>query len=190
MMTPEQLLETLAEADSRQYGDEDVSQLEHALQCAALADVEDGRPAMIIAALLHDVGHLVHKSDLSLIRRGTDDRHELMGGRLLEWWFGPAVAVPVRLHVAAKRYLCRAEPGYWDLLSVVSKASLEIQGGPFTLEEAAAFSQLPYAIEAVRLRRWDERAKIADLVVPPLANYRDLIAEMLAPDEPAMVAMA
>ncbi len=190
MMTPKQLIETLAEAGSRQYGDEAVSQLEHALQCAALANVEDGRPEMVAAALFHDVGHLVHKTDRSIVKRGTDDRHELMGGRLLEGWFGPTVFMPVRLHVAAKRYLCTAEAGYWDILSAASKRSLEIQGGRFTREEVEAFAQLPYAMEAVQLRRWDERAKIAALAVPPLDSYRDLVADVLAPDEPTVVEMA
>jgi phosphonate degradation associated HDIG domain protein len=137
------------------YG-EGVTQLEHALQCATLADAAGVGPALVTAALLHDIGHLLRgEADAA----ASDDRHEGKGAQALAGLFGPDVRGPVALHVAAKRYLCAREPDYFDALSPASKASLQLQGGPFDAGQADAFEQRPFSREAVALRRWDDRGK-------------------------------
>jgi phosphonate degradation associated HDIG domain protein len=137
------------------YG-EGVTQLEHALQCAALAEAAGAGPALVAAALLHDIGHLLRsEADAA----ASDDRHEGKGAQALAGLFGPDMRGPVALHVAAKRYLCAREPDYFDALSPASKASLQLQGGPFDAGQADAFEQRPFAREAVALRRWDDLGK-------------------------------
>lgn len=166
------LLDVLADRGHVRYGREHVSVLEHALQCAALAEREDAAPSLIVAALLHDVGHLVHYLGDDPTGRGIDDRHEHVGAATLARWFDKRVSEPVRLHVPAKRYLCAVDPTYFNTLSAGSRASLELQGGPMTTAEATAFDSLPFADDAKRLRRWDEEAKVLGAVVPPLWHFR------------------
>jgi len=140
------------------YG-ERVTQLDHALQCASLAAADGAADSLIAAALLHDYGHLLDGRGHMAERDGLDGAHETVGAEALAAWFGPAVTAPIALHVAAKRYLCAAEPGYFEALSPASKLSLELQGGPFAPGDATAFAALPYAQDAVRLRRWDDWGK-------------------------------
>jgi phosphonate degradation associated HDIG domain protein len=140
------------------YG-ERVTQLDHALQCAALAAAEGASDALIAAALLHDYGHLIDDRGHMAEREGLDGEHEAVGALALSAWFGPEVTQPIALHVAAKRYLCAAEPGYAEALSPASQLSLSLQGGPMSAEEADAFAALPFAADAVRLRRWDDWGK-------------------------------
>ena len=173
----EDAIALLAREGERQYGGEPVSQLAHAQQCAALASAEGAAPELVAAALLHDLGHLLPRPAGST--RATDDRHEALGADLLARWFGRQVTEPIRLHVPAKRYLCAIEPAYYDSLSAESKRSLELQGGTFEPRAAQAFILLPYAADAVRVRRWDDLAKVADRDVPGLDSYRPLFA-MLA----------
>ena len=154
------------------YGGERVSQLQHALQCAALAEAEDAPATLVAAALLHDVGHLTHSLGERPAARGIDDRHERVGRDWLSRWFGPAVTEPVRLHVDAKRWLTATDPGYFATLSPGSVRSLALQGGPFAPEAASGFIAQPYAADAVRLRRWDEAAKVAGKATPDLAHFR------------------
>lgn len=153
------------------YGGEAVTQMEHALQCALLAEQHNASPALISAALLHDIGHLLHTLPDDAPGDGIDDAHESLGHRYLEKVFGPAVSEPVRLHVAAKRYLCATVSEYHDQLSQPSRISLELQGGPMSDREAAEFRANPFADDAVRLRRWDDTAKDPDLPTPPLAHF-------------------
>jgi predicted HD phosphohydrolase len=135
----DRLFELLSAKGRRQYGEERVSQCEHALQCASLAESQSAPATIVIAALLHDIGHLLHEEGERPALRGIDDRHEEIGARYLLSVFGPAVAEPVRLHVAAKRYLCAADPDYCGVLSAASVRSLKLQGGLFTAREVAAF---------------------------------------------------
>jgi gamma-butyrobetaine dioxygenase len=155
------------------YHGEAVSQTEHALQAAELAEREGASDALVVAALLHDVGHLLEGQDEDLADRGLDGRHEEAGCSWLAAHFGPEVTEPIRLHVAAKRYLCAVDPAYLTGLSRASRASLMLQGGPMNAEERADFEGNPYFQDAVRLRRWDDLAKIPDLAVPGLKHYRD-----------------
>jgi gamma-butyrobetaine dioxygenase len=165
------LLALFAWKGGEPYG-ERVTQTAHALQAAALGEAEDAAPALVAAALLHDLGHFLAKPG------DGDNRHETIGAGLLAKLFGAAVAEPVRLHVAAKRFLCATEPGYVATLSPASVASLAQQGGPFTPDEAAAFARRPHAADAVRLRRWDDLAKVPDAPTRDLAAYAPLLAKL------------
>ncbi|HET8997759.1 MAG TPA: HD domain-containing protein [Acetobacteraceae bacterium] len=179
-ITADSLLALMQEKGSRRYGLHDVSQLQHALQAATLAEQEGCPPALIVAALLHDIGHMVHALGDNPAAEGVDDRHEAVGHAYLAARFGPEVTEPVRLHVAAKRYLCATEPDYFGRLSPDSVLSLSLQGGPMSDAEVAAFRALPHAAAAVRLRRYDEAAKVKDLPTPPLAHFRPHLDACLA----------
>lgn len=165
------LLRLLVECGHRQYGYEPVSQLQHALQCAQLAEAAGEAPAMIVAALFHDIGHLVDEADVTRLERARDDRHEIRAVQRLRRSFGAAVIGPIVRHVAAKRYLCATEPGYLEALSDASRASLALQGGPMTPAEAQSFRHQAYAAEASRLRRYDDAAKVPGLTTLPPAHF-------------------
>jgi phosphonate degradation associated HDIG domain protein len=167
------------------YHGEAVSETDHALQCAHLARRSGADDARIAAALLHDVGHLLHGLPEDLAQRGIDGRHEHAGAAWLHGRFTPAVVDPVRLHVAAKRYLCAVEPDYFTALSPASQLSLHLQGGPMTRQEVQSFEQEPWFRSAVEVRRWDDEAKVPGLAVAGLEHYRKhLEAVLLGTEEP------
>ena len=153
------------------YGEE-LSQLDHALQSAALGVAVGADDALVVAALLHDVGHLLHLAAGGHPDDGGDRRHEVVGARWLGPLLGPEVTGPIALHVRAKRYLAATQDGYLEALSPASRRSLERQGGPLTAAEAAAFAARPGAAAAVELRRWDDRGKVDGLAVAPLERHR------------------
>jgi phosphonate degradation associated HDIG domain protein len=161
------------------YFGEGVSELEHALQAAHLAEASGARPELVVAALLHDIGHLLHGLPENIAERGIDGRHEQCGADWLARHFTPAVVAPVRLHVSAKRYLCAIDADYARSLSPASLRSLHLQGGTFDPVGVAAFEREPHAQDAVALRRWDDEAKVAGLVVPGLDHYRGLLQACL-----------
>jgi phosphonate degradation associated HDIG domain protein len=166
------------EGDNAYFG-EDVTQTQHALQSAQLAESEGAPAALIVAALLHDLGHLLHDLGEDAAERGIDDLHENAGSTWLSRYFGPDVVEPVRLHVEAKRYLCAVDESYAKGLSQASIRSLELQGGPMSSEERAEFEKRLYAQDAIRLRRWDDAAKVAAWRGPGMAHYRDLLESVL-----------
>jgi phosphonate degradation associated HDIG domain protein len=174
-----EIVTLFAEHGDSNYGGEAVSQRAHALQAAYFARRAGADPALIVAALLHDIGHLLHDLPDDAPDQGVDDRHEALAARWLAGRFGPEVIEPVRLHVAAKRYLCAVEPGYHEALSASSKTSLQLQGGPMSPEEAERFRSLPHAESAVILRRCDDVAKVAGLAVPEIAEYVPLIEQVI-----------
>jgi phosphonate degradation associated HDIG domain protein len=165
----------------RQYGLSAINQRAHALQAARLAEQAGCAPALIVAALVHDIGHMVHDLGEDPAQDGIDDRHEDLGADWLRGRFGPAVVEPVRLHVAAKRYLCGKEADYFARLSPDSVRSLALQGGPMAAGEIAAFEAQPHAAAAVQLRRFDEQAKVKGLETPDVAHYVPFIRECLLP---------
>lgn len=176
------VLTILEERGGQQYGLEAVTQLEHALQCATLAEAAGQSAEVIAACLLHDLGHLVHNLGEDAANRQIDDCHEL---RALPWLtplFSSAVTEPIRLHVSAKRYLCAVEPAYWQTLSVASQQTLQLQGGAFSAKEAKQFIQQPHAAVAVQLRRWDEAAKVPGLQTPDLQHFSLILSHCL-PEE-------
>ena len=175
MQIADRIVEIFAAKGSAAYFGEPVSQLEHALQAAYHAESEGAPAWLVTAALVHDIGHLLHDLPEHVADLGIDARHEDVGHAWLAQYFGPEVTAPVRLHVDAKRYLCATDPEYLSHLSPASVASLQLQGGAFTKEQARAFEQRPFAREAVRLRRWDDLAKIPGMPVPGLEHYRTAI---------------
>ncbi len=155
----------------RAYDGEGVTQLEHALQTANLAQLSGATPALVSAALLHDLGHLLNDQGDTPTLYGLDDVHQYVALPFLRPLFGDEVVTPIKLHVDAKRYLCATQPEYFEALSADSKRSLALQGGPFTPEQATAFIGKPYAQDAVRVRRWDDLAKVVGAATPPLAHF-------------------
>ena len=160
-----------AERGGEQYAGEPVTQLEHALQCALFAQDEGADDELVTAALLHDLGHLLHDLGPTPTLQGIDDVHQYRALPFLRGLFGDAVINPVKLHVDAKRYLCATRTGYFAALSEDSKRSLGLQGGIFNEGQAEAFIAQSGAPEAVRLRVWDDMAKTAGLATPPLAHF-------------------
>jgi gamma-butyrobetaine dioxygenase len=175
-LTVEDILAAYDRLGARAYG-EDVSQAEHALQCAALAARDGAADSLVAAALLHDYGHLLEGLE-DTGEPEADAGHERVGADLLSPLFGSAVTQPIALHVAAKRYLCAVEPGYLGALSAASRHSLVLQGGPFTADQAARFERLEGFADAVRLRRYDDQAKDADVTAPRFASYTALLRRL------------
>ncbi|WP_330294565.1 phosphonate degradation HD-domain oxygenase [Streptomyces sp. NBC_00503] len=165
---------------SAEYLGEAVTQAGHMLQAGALAEAAGAPAHLVAAALLHDIGHFHGTvTGRDLMEGGLDNRHSHTGADWLGRWFGPEVTEPVRLHVAAKRYLCTAEPGYFELLSEASVHTLRVQGGPMTAEQVRAFEALPGAADAVAVRRWDEQAKDPEMATPGFDHFRPLLEGLL-----------
>jgi phosphonate degradation associated HDIG domain protein len=171
MRVEDEVLRLFAKGGDSQYGGESVSQLEHGLQAALLAEQEGAPDELVVAALLHDIGHLLHDLPDDAPDNGVDDLHENLGAAWIKGRFPLSVLEPVRLHVASKRYLCAVEPGYLEALSEPSRVSLQLQGGPMSAEECEAFREGEFFESAIRLRRWDDEAKIAGLETPPLSYF-------------------
>ena len=178
MTATDEIMQLMNARGAEAYFDEPVSQLEHALQAAWFATKAKSRPTLVVAALLHDVGHLLHGLPEHIAGEGVDARHEDVGYEWLLSRFGAEVAEPVRLHVAAKRYLCASEREYLARLSPASIQSLALQGGPLAEDEAREFERLPLYRDAVQLRRWDDAAKVPGLAVPEIAAYRELLVRL------------
>jgi len=197
--------ELFAGPGARDHMGEPVPIGEHMLQAGALAEAamkEAGEVrgaiggTLVAAALLHDIGHLLgeplrggegpppqaaRSAGSSPPASTGEDRHGEAGARWLSQWFGDAVTEPVRLHVPAKRYLCAADAGYFGLLSPESVRTLSLQGGPMTAAEAAAFEALPYARDAVAVRRWDDQAKDPAVTPPRFAHFAPLLQALTRP---------
>ena len=154
-----------------QYSGEPVTQLEHALQTALLAEQADADDELVTAALLHDLGHLLADQGETPTLRGVDDLHQYVALPFLRGVFGERVLAAIQWHVDAKRYLCATRTTYWQQLSDDSKRSLELQGGTFSPDQADAFITQAHAADAVALRLWDDQAKTRGLPTPPLAHY-------------------
>ena len=175
MTVTDEILEIYTRRGTLAYFGETVSMAEHALQAAYFASTAAAPPALIVAALLHDVGHLVVDVPDDLADWVEDARHEDIGSGWLAERFPSKVCEPVRLHVPAKRYLCATNPGYFSRLSAASVATLKLQGGPMSAAEIARFEQERYYQDAVRIRHWDDQGKVAGLVTPKLETYRPLL---------------
>lgn len=176
--TLEHVVATYLALGHRHYG-EDVTELEHALQCATFAQAAGEPPEVVAAALLHDYGHLCHALGEDIAERGVDARHEDLGYALLHGTFTDGIADAARLHVAAKRYLCAKDPGYRVSLSEASARSLELQGGPMSADEAVAFESEPHFALAVRVRRYDDMGKVAGMFTPDLDAFLPLLRACL-----------
>ncbi|MFM1902809.1 MAG: hypothetical protein RLZZ440_709 [Planctomycetota bacterium] len=176
------ILQLFRQRGSSEYGGEAVNQEEHALQAAASAQAEGADDSLVAAALLHDIGHMLHDLPDDAPEEGIDDHHENSGARFVAEHFGPEVAEPVRLHVAAKRYLTAVEPDYMAKLSEPSVTSLMLQGGPMSAAEQEEFRRNPHWEAAVRLRRYDELAKVPGLKTPSVADFVPLLGRLVRRD--------
>ena len=168
------------EKRGQSFYDEVVTQLEHALQCAALARQNEASSTLITGALLHDIGHIIldeHNADKAFL--DIDLNHEEIGAQYMAPFFPDAVTTPIRLHVPAKRYLCTTDASYHDGLSEASKRSFIVQGGVMSDEEREAFEQIPHFRDALTLRRWDDLAKVRGLETAELETYRDIVQQCL-----------
>jgi [1-hydroxy-2-(trimethylamino)ethyl]phosphonate dioxygenase len=180
MSVVEEILLLFNQRGAGAYFGERVSMSEHALQAAFFAQ-HDGAPrALVVAALLHDVGHLLAELPDDIADWRADVRHEELGGQWLANRFGAEVFEPVRLHVPAKRYLCATDAQYFAKLSPASVHTLELQGGPMAPSETTRFEAERFFREAVRVRQWDDQGKIAGLSTPKLPSYGPMIEDLLA----------
>jgi phosphonate degradation associated HDIG domain protein len=177
MISVEEIVSLYERKGSAWYGGEQVSQLDHALQCAGLAEREGASAELVVASFLHDIGHLLAPHT---------EIHQYLALPFLRPAFSNAVLEPIRLHVDAKRYLCFAEKGYWDDLSAASKLSLEMQGGAFDARHASEFVKRPFARDAVKLRLWDDLAKVPGASAPALADIAKLLADVTKCHKTAM----
>jgi gamma-butyrobetaine dioxygenase len=177
-MDPVEPFETLAELlrgeGGGAYFGEALSVATHMLQAGALAERSGAPDAVVAAALLHDVGHIIGPESAT-----TDAHHEERGAGYLAQWFSAEVCEPVRLHVAAKRYLCAVEPDYQASLSDASRRSLSLQGGPMSADEARVFEASPGADAALAVRRWDDAAKDPFAATPGFAYFRPLLLRLI-----------
>jgi phosphonate degradation associated HDIG domain protein len=173
------ILQLFNDKGHSEYGGESVTQLEHALQAATLARENNASNQLITAALLHDIGHLLHDLPNDAPLKGIDDVHENKAAVFLRKYFPEAVTEPVRLHVMAKRYLSSTEETYYSLLSEPSKQSLVLQGGLMSEAEVSAFEQNPFFSDAVKLRKWDDQAKVQELITAPVEDFEENIAVSL-----------
>ncbi|PLZ02984.1 phosphohydrolase [Burkholderia sp. WAC0059] len=171
-----QLFETYG---SLSYSGEPVTQLEHALQSGALAQDEGVSDELISAAFLHDLGHLLNRQGETPTQRGVDDLHQYYALPFLRPVLPDSVLEPIRMHVDAKRYLCATDETYFGRLSQDSVRSLALQGGIFSDEQAREFADQPYAADAVKLRRWDDRAKVANQPTPGLDHFMDIVGRVM-----------
>jgi [1-hydroxy-2-(trimethylamino)ethyl]phosphonate dioxygenase len=174
----DEIVDLYARKGDASYG-EGVSMNEHGLQAALLAEQEGEEAPMIVAALLHDIGHLLHDYPETIADQGVDTQHESLASAWLSQYFPKEVSEPIRLHVAAKRFLCANVPGYFAELSPASVQSLQLQGGQMSPAESEAFRAEPFMAGALRLRRWDDQAKMVGLKTPGFRHYRPVIAAAL-----------
>lgn len=157
------------------YLGEEVTMAQHMLQAAHFAGTSGADETLIVAALLHDVGHFTSEFGDDYIEQGVDNLHEDAGGAVLSPFFPKVVTEPIRLHVAAKKYLCATEAAYYDALSEASKRTLKLQGGTMSDAEKCAFESNPHFEAAVRVRRWDDAGKVRDMQVAGLEHYFGMI---------------
>ena len=174
------LLFTYLKEKGQSNYDESVTQYEHAVQAAALATEVQASPTSIVAALFHDIGHMIADEENAQSDFLKEDLfHEEIAAQYLALIFPRSVLDPIRLHVPAKRYLCTVDPNYYEGLSRASKRSLQLQGGVFSEEELAEFQQEPHHEAAVQLRRWDDLAKVSGKSVPEIETYEEVVIEVL-----------
>jgi len=166
------LVELFEGEGGKDYLGEQVSIATHMLQTGRAARESGASAELVVAAVVHDVGHFSGAMSGRELMHGNDNHHDEVAAQWLAQWFDAGVTEPVRLHVNAKRYLCAVDPTYYDRLSEASKFTMSVQGGQMSAEEVAAFAAEPYCAAAVALRRFDDAGKDPDAPVLTLADFR------------------
>ena len=187
MATPDQnnvpiidfILNLFAQRGAREYMGEAVTMSQHMEQSAACAVADDAPDSLVVAALLHDIGHFIGEHPIEALENGIDNNHEEAGAAYLKPFFPASVTEPIRLHVAAKRYLCATDPDYLGQLSDASINSLNVQGGPMSPAEIESFEANPFHKDAVELRLYDDDGKVAGLEIKPVTEYRSRLESLL-----------
>ena len=183
-LSAETIVDFIADIFARRGADsylgEPVTMSEHMLQAAYLAEREGAGEAAIAAALLHDIGHYTSEFPPDAQDQGVDNRHNEAGAAVLVPYFPRSVVDGIRHHVPAKRYLCATDPAYFARLSPASVLTLKLQGGPMTEAEVARFARLPDLDAILRVRIWDDEAKVAGRRTPPFAHYAPLLRRLVA----------
>lgn len=173
------ILDLFARRGAEEYMGEPVSMAQHMEQSAACAVAYGASDELIIAALLHDIGHFVGDFPIDALENGIDNYHEEAGAQFLQPYFPESVTEPIRLHVAAKKYLCAVDSQYLNHLSAASVQSLEVQGGPMTEAEIIEYEENPYYQSAVKVRLYDDDGKVAGLDIKPVSSYRNKMKSLL-----------
>jgi phosphonate degradation associated HDIG domain protein len=173
------ILDLFAQRGATEYMGEAVTMSQHMEQTAACAVADAAPDSLVIAALLHDIGHFIGEHPIDALENGIDNSHEEVGANYLATCFPASVSEPVRLHVAAKRYLCATDPAYRERLSDASINSLKVQGGPMNAAEIEAFEANPHHQAAIKLRTYDDDGKVAGLTIRPVTSYRDILQAMV-----------
>ncbi|MFL9873169.1 (R)-1-hydroxy-2-trimethylaminoethylphosphonate oxygenase [Paraburkholderia megapolitana] len=168
-----------ARRGGEEYLGEGVTMAEHMLQAAHLVEQNGERDTVIVAALLHDIGHFTSEFGAFSMSDTKDNYHDAAGAVVVEQFFPRAVTDCVRLHVAAKRYLCAVDPGYFAKLSPASVHSLRLQGGPMTDEQVARFSQNPNLADVIKVRLADDAGKVTGASTPDFAHYAPLVQRLV-----------
>lgn len=161
------------------YLGESVTMAEHMLQSAMLAELDGAPDELVAAAFLHDIGHYAGEFGTYSPGDRKDRHHEDAGADVLAPFFAPVITECARLHVAAKRHLCATDPEYFDRLSPASVHTLSLQGGPMNEEEVAAFEASPFHKEAVQVRIWDDRGKVAGKRTRAFGDYSGLLQRVM-----------
>jgi [1-hydroxy-2-(trimethylamino)ethyl]phosphonate dioxygenase len=173
------LADIFARRGAESYLGEKVSMAQHMLQAAQQAELAQADPALIVAALLHDIGHYSNEIPDSALMKGTDNYHQEAGANFLANYFPPAVTEPIRHHVATKRYLCAKDPEYFSQLSAASVFTLDVQGGPMSAEEVTEFERSPHLDSCIKVRVWDDAGKDPDKLYPDFSHYRELVQSLV-----------
>ncbi len=173
------ILDLFAQQGANEYMGEAVTMSQHMEQSAACAAADGASDSLVIAALLHDIGHFIGEHPIDALENGIDNNHESVGANYLQAHFPESVSEPVRLHVAAKRYLCATDPEYFGRLSAASVNSLNVQGGPMNASEVREFEANPHHRDAVKLRLYDDDGKVAGLTIKPVTDYRQTLESLV-----------
>lgn len=182
-LTPNTIVDFIVDIFTRRgaesYLGENVTMSEHMLQGALLAEQAGASDTMVAGALLHDIGHYTNEFGDDYIEQGIDNLHEEAGAKVLAPFFPTAVTDCIRYHVAAKRYLCATDAEYFAKLSDASVKTLELQGGPMSADEVAAFAKNPNLAAILQVRIWDDQGKVPGLPTPAFDHYAPLLQRVV-----------
>lgn len=182
-LTPDNIVAFIGDIFARRgaesYLGEAVTMSEHMLQAAHLAEQAGAEEALVVAALLHDIGHYTNEFPEDALEKGTDTYHETAGAAVLQRFFPEMIVACVRQHVAAKRYLCAVDPDYFNQLSEASVHTLKLQGGPMTEDEVNGLAANPHIVEIIQVRIWDDEGKVAGAATPDFDHYAPMIQRVV-----------